>query len=518
MGTGTLYQRIKTIIEQLNRGLVEREEALRLALLCGLSGKSIFFLGPPGVAKSMVARKVSEAFRDAFFFEYLMGRFSTPDELFGPVSIARLKNEDIYTRNTRGFLPDADIVFLDEIWKASPPIQNTLLAALNEKIFRNGDAITKLPLKLFIAASNEIRDEEETRAFWDRFLVRLELRPIGESRAFSALINSTEDSSGQNSVSDGDFSIETSEWEGWIDETSDVALSPDLIHIILELRAKFASDGELYPYISDRRWKQVAELLRASAFFNGRSQAGVVDGYLLPHCLWNRPRHKPLVEEALISALLRWTFDADSGIQNVADAASQLKKQVEEAAFESAEQLQLRPIRYDDEYLKYLPKDKATGNHQGLEYRIWCDDLETLDERGELEFFLYKGDSFLRTELHSCGWKQREQWTIAGAMGEGEIECCEQTVRTAVPRDIPPTEKKKLSSAICALCAKVDASIAGIESRLEELRRQAEEHLFVPRKTIRPIEDAAKRREAELQHILATLLELAESPEVADAP
>ena len=127
-------------------------------------------------------------FQDATSFEYLMSRFSTPDEIFGPVSIKKLKDMDTYERLVDGYLPSADVVFLDEIWKAGPAIQNSLLTVLNEKIYTNGRTKINLPMKLLVAASNEIPEVGSgLEAIWDRFILRVISESVKDENNFYSL-------------------------------------------------------------------------------------------------------------------------------------------------------------------------------------------------------------------------------------------------------------------------------------------------------------------------------------------
>ena len=183
-----MQARINTLISEISKNMYEREQIIALSLLAGVAGMNTFLYGLPGTAKSLILRRIASAFEVHDYFEYLMNRFSTPEEIFGPVSIKALK-EDQYIRKTEHYLPRADFAFLDEIWKASPAILNTLLTLVNERSFKNGEIIQKVPLNVLISASNEIPEPNQgLDALYDRFILRLEVPPIAEANNFHALL------------------------------------------------------------------------------------------------------------------------------------------------------------------------------------------------------------------------------------------------------------------------------------------------------------------------------------------
>ncbi|MEH2902887.1 AAA family ATPase [Segatella copri] len=334
-----MLERFKQLLGEMNRGIYEKETEISLSLLAALAGESIILLGPPGVAKSMVARQLKTAFREAQSFEYLMSRFSTPDEIFGPVSIQKLKTSDTYERAVEGYLPTADVVFLDEIWKAGPAIQNTLLTVINEKIFRNGKREMHLPLKLLVAASNELPAKGEgLEALWDRFVIRIESRPIKLEKNFRAMLleaptdflgptdfTDSTDSSGSKGKSDStdfssptdftdstdfsDLKITAEEYAEWAEKICKIGVKEEVLDAISAIRKSLRAVNvdeaaeRRNIYVSDRRWKNIVRLLRTSAFMQDREEVDICDLLPIYHCLWQEPEERDAIRSIVIRAL-----------------------------------------------------------------------------------------------------------------------------------------------------------------------------------------------------------------------
>ena len=296
-----MKDKLQHLLAQLNHGLVEREHTLKSALLTVLAGENLVLIGPPGTGKSLIARRIADALAGAAddYFEYLLTKFSTPEEIFGPLSIAELK-ADRFKRNTAGYLPTVRMAFLDEIFKASSSILNALLTILNERLYHNGAEREPVPLLALIAASNELpTEQEELSALYDRFLVRVFVDYVGDDNLPRLFEPTTEPELSATSR------LHAADIERIRRAAEAVTIPATIVQAVQRIWAahKQAFKEDRRESLSDRRLKKLIKLLCVSAATNGRREVDLSDVFLLKDCLWNHPDNALKVRELVQTTL-----------------------------------------------------------------------------------------------------------------------------------------------------------------------------------------------------------------------
>lgn len=349
--TENLHDRMEQLLAALNGGLYEKEEAVRLSLLTAVAGESMFLLGAPGCAKSMISRRIAKAFKTegddkpVRYFEYLMNQFSTPEDVFGNISLKYLNGEtesgkEEYRRLTEGYLPEADIAFLDEIWKASPAILNSLLTIINERKFHNGSKTETVPLKALFSASNELPAKNQgLEALYDRFILRLCVDFIKDEDSFFEMLEQPSSSDFEISDNLKQILISNDELDEWKTQIDSISLSEDAKSVITAIRKELTerneklvkaeqNNGELFE-VGDRRWKKIARILKTSAFLNGRTEVDLMDCSLIEHCIWNIEEQQKKSREIVSKCIEENGLDCDTAIEDIEDQIDEFKANVE---------------------------------------------------------------------------------------------------------------------------------------------------------------------------------------------
>ncbi|CAJ1442320.1 unnamed protein product [Effrenium voratum] len=302
--SSALAQSIRQAAEQLEVGLVERSAEVRLLLLAAFCGEHVLLLGPPGTAKSLLARRISRFLGPtATFFERLLTRFSVPEELFGPLSLKGLE-EDEYVRKTAGYLPEASLAFVDEIFKANSAILNTLLSVVNERTFDNGPTKVPVPLRSLVAASNEAPESEELQALFDRLLFRVHVRPVSEE-ALAELVAATALSESDSDEEEAEgLALGVAEAEAARRCAGKVEVPSEVVEVLRDCR-RFLSALETPEPVSDRRLGQAVRVLQVVAHCCGRQRVELCDCALLAYVFWSSVASEDLFRGFLFQRLAR---------------------------------------------------------------------------------------------------------------------------------------------------------------------------------------------------------------------
>ena len=287
-----LSGRIRETAKALNEAFLDKQEVIRLMLVSAVAGEHMILVGPPGTAKSALIRAFAELL-DARYFEYLLTRFTEPNEIFGPVDIKEFR-EGRYARRTENMLPEAEVVFLDEIFKSNSAILNSLLTVLNERRFASGPQMVRVPLISVFGASNEVPNDDNLAAMFDRFLVRVVSENL-DSFHFHRLVEKgiqhevrrMQQQTREAKLTAADlFSVHAG-----FDKL--LSFSEDFLAKYKGLVFQIRSEGIS---LSDRRAVKMLKLFAASAFVDGRRTTTDADFFVMKH-IWNNLDQVELLEE-----------------------------------------------------------------------------------------------------------------------------------------------------------------------------------------------------------------------------
>ncbi len=286
-----LHARLKNVAETLDSQFLGKSEVIRLLLIAIVAREHAVLVGPPGTAKSALLRTLAQLI-DARYFEYLLTRFTEPNEIFGPVDIGAFR-DGTYRRRIEGMLPEAEVVFLDEVFKSNSAILNALLSLLNERRYTSGGQVIECPLISAFGASNEVPSDESLSALYDRFLLRIrsdnldayhfnELLQLGVQHEVKKLRRERP----QPIVSAQEIHAMTEELARRLEFSNDFLTTYK--GLIFQIRAEGIS-------VSDRRVVKMLKLFAASAYLDGRTQADTSDLFVLKHT-WNSEDQAPILE------------------------------------------------------------------------------------------------------------------------------------------------------------------------------------------------------------------------------
>lgn len=260
----------------------ERQHVIDGCLAAILAGEHVLLLGPPGTAKSALARAIASAF-EGIYFEWLLTKFSTPDELFGPVSLRSLE-ADRFERIVDGKIPRAEFAFVDETFRANSAILNSLLTLMNERVYHNGGTPLACPIVTLFGASNDLPEGRELEAVFDRFLLRFDVQYLVQMANLRDVLLAPDPLSSVRLTMEDLRNAQAAAME--------VTVTQATVDGLMSIRDACQAEGIV---ASDRRWKKGLRLVRASAWMMGETETTTEDLSILVDSLWREPKERSKV-------------------------------------------------------------------------------------------------------------------------------------------------------------------------------------------------------------------------------
>ncbi|MCD9855370.1 AAA family ATPase [Epilithonimonas sp. JDS] len=280
-------EKLNKVLSHVKDTFIGKNDVVDLLGICLLARENAFLYGPPGTAKSAIVRTLAKTVKDGKNFEYLLTRFTEPNEIFGPFDIRKLKEGELLT-NTEGMMPEASMVFLDEIFNANSAILNSLLMALNEKIFKRGKETKNLPALMFVGASNVLPEDEALNALFDRFLIRINVDYVHPDLLQQVLLAGRKL---ENNIETETPEILSHEIKELQNLCKSIDLKP-IYEVYLNTVINLRNTGIA---ISDRRAVKLQNLIAASALICGRNEAILSDLWVLKH-IWDTEEQIEILE------------------------------------------------------------------------------------------------------------------------------------------------------------------------------------------------------------------------------
>lgn len=320
---------------ELNQQFVERDDLIKIMLLAITTGTNLVMLGPPGTAKSAITRELCSRITNGSYFEWMLNKTSDPSEILGSFSVKQMEN-DHFMRVTTGKLPEANIAFIDEIFKSNAPTLNALLTIMNEHIFYNDGKAVSVPLISMFGASNEPPEDETLDALYDRFIFRINVQYIHDNANKKRMHSNYLDNRAGLAGLAGKVTISLDEIKALQDATKVMRVPKDIINKFIKLISDLDKQAI---HLSDRRQNECFKIMQGSAVLRGANSVGIDDFKSLVYVLWEKEEHIPIIESSILKMVnpyddrfkeLKDNFaQVKSDIENITDKTQRSKKAIE---------------------------------------------------------------------------------------------------------------------------------------------------------------------------------------------